>query len=809
MKQDETLAAGSENTAGEIKNEKGILYPVVFFTGMAVIILEIGLTRIFSIALWHHFAFLSISIALFGMGVSGVFLSVKPDILKNDFYKTVFNFACLLSISNLAAFFIFTHLKLDVRNLGEITNLLKFIVFYLFLALPFFFAGCVMSSIMSKKSEIVQKLYFWDLIGAGSGCLAVVFLIGITGGQGIVILSSLMSAAAAFVLLKGVKKETSAKFTIPLAVWILALIAVIPFSGSIFSITLPADKALSYYQTKGAKVVDSVWNSFSRVDAFTPVPEYTWGLSHEYKGRVPDQIGITIDGDGFTSVVRFDGDLNKIEFPLYTLSSIVHNLNGEGDALIIGAGGGIDVLSARKYGAKNIDAVEINPAISGLASKKYRDYGGKLFEQPGINLFTAEGRNFIKRTQKQYNLVYLPLVDSWAATYSGAYSLSENYLYTIEAFRDYYNHVNPGGYISISRWEHKPGLPVQSFRLCALAVSATGQDLRNSVVITSQEKLLNFIWKKGDFTPQELEKIKSYCERCKFNIIYLPGMQNDFTAVLNPASSGAFTSAFPFDISSVSDDRPFFYLIDRWNLLPVYFQKALEKKVEFPVVFTITFTVLILSIVFSVVFMLIPLKAKGIGNFTAKSSLLYMIYFGFLGAAFMFVEITLMTKFSLFLGHPSFSLSVVLFALLVFTGAGSYLSAVVGKNRVKTLIVAAAGIALLALLYYFALDKVFSAFLSLSITLRVIISVLLISPFGIFMGMPFPTGLRTLGEDNSTLIPWAWGVNGAASVLGSVLAMIVAQASGFGATLLFAALMYVVCAMVFFMINSAITMKKI
>jgi hypothetical protein len=400
-------------------------------------------------------------------------------------------------------------------------------------------------------------------------------------------------------------------------------------------------------------------------------------------------------------------------------------------------------------------------------------------------------------------------VDSWAATYSGAYSLSENYLYTIEAFRDYYNHVNPGGYISVSRWEHKPGLPVQSYRLSALAVAASGQDLRNSVVITSQEKLLNFIWKKGDFTPQELEKIKSYCERCRFNIVYMPGMQNDFTAVLNPASLSAFSSNFPFDISAVSDDRPFFYLTDRWSLLPVYFQKAIEKKIDFPVVFTITFTVLIFSVLFTVVFMLIPLKVKGIGDFSVRSSLIYLAYFSFLGAAFMFVEITLMTRFSLFLGHPAYSLSVVLFSLLVFTGIGSFLSSTGDKNRKKTLIIASCGILLLSVVYYFMLDKVFSSLLSLDTFLRVIISIVMISPFGIFMGMPFPTGLRQLGEDNSTLIPWAWGVNGAASVLGSVLAMICAQAVGFGATLLFAALLYVVCAMVFFMINSSNTMKKI
>lgn len=792
-----------EEASSKESFEKKLLYPVIFLVGMSVILMEIGLTRIFSIALWHHFAFLSVAIALFGLGVSGVFLTVYSGILKKNFYKSLFNFTVLLSLSNLFAFFIFTRLHLDVNNIGQPLNLVKFVLFYLVLSLPFFFGGCVMSSIISRKSNLVQKLYFFDLMGAGLGCLVVVFLISKLGGPGIMVLSSVLSALAALVSSFGFQGAGKRKTSFGVLAYILVLFIIMGFSGFIFTIPLPSNKALNYYVNEhNSEILFSAWNSFSRVDAFTPVPKYTWGLSPKYTGEIPDQIGITIDGDGFTSIVNFDGDWDKIDFPQYTLGSLVHYLNGEGSALIIGAGGGIDVLSARKYGAKKIDAVEINPAITYLAEEKFKEYSGGLFHTPGINIITAEGRNFIARSNDKYNLVYLPLVDSWAASYSGAYSLSENYLYTVEAFKSYYDLLEEGGFVSISRWEYTPDSPHQSYRLCALAAKAAESDLRGNVVVTNIDRLSNFIWKKGAFSEEELENIRAFCDAGEFEIQYMPGMENPFALLLNPDTGDSFQKAYPWDISPVTDDRPFFYLIDRWKNILIYLDNTIKRKTPFPMVFTIVLVILGLSILFSAVFILLPLKYKGIGSFKGKKPALYLAYFTLLGLAFMFIEIILMTKFILFLGHPSFSLSVVLFTILVFTGAGSYVSSLLKIEEKKLLMLDIALLIVVGIIYYLFLDKLFLEAISLSQGLRSIISFLLLAPVGFCLGVPYPLGLKKLGRDNSTLIPWAWGVNGCASVLGSVMSLVLAQALGFRSALLIALSLYLAAVFVFYLISS-------
>jgi hypothetical protein len=770
-----------------------LLYPAIFLVGLGGIILEIGLTRIFSIILWHHFAFFSIATALLGLGASGVYLSFNPEIGGRNLYRNLYKFPWLVSLSIIVMFFALTRLGLDVRKLGNPAHLLRFALFYLLLTLPFFFGGCAASLAMSGRPALLQKLYFFDLVGAGAGCLAVVFLISRLGGQGIVILSALIAAAAAHVLLAAAPEAEKKRNRLPLALFTLGILAVMPSAGRIFPVSPPPDKALHYFtQVRGARVLDTIWNSFSRVDTFAPIdPKATWGLSDMFQDRGSEQIGITIDGDGFTSIIRFDGDFEKIAFPFHTLNSMVHLLNRGGTALIIGAGGGIDVLSALRLGADRVDGVEINPAITGLVTGKYRDYSGGLFTGERVRLITGEGRNFIKRSKEQYGLVYLPLVDSWAATYSGAYALSENFLYTVEAFRDYYGHVREGGFISISRWESREGeQPYQTYRICSLAMEAAGVDLDGSVIVTSKGRLANFIWKKGILTPGEIAAVSAFCRQNGFQVLYLPGMEGDFRQILQRQTFQGFVRAYPLDISPVTDDRPFFYLTDRWKYLGAYAENAIRKGSRFPTVFTIVIVIIVLTALFSAVFILVPLRVRSRGDFTPSSSAYYMIYFTILGLAFMLAEVTLMTKFTLFLGHPPYSLSVVLFALLVFSGIGSFLSSRLPGPEEKGILAAIGGLCAVGFLQYLLLDGIFSSFLSLDAPYRAGISAVLIAPLGIFMGMPFPLGLKRLARENPGLIPWAWGVNGCASVMGSVLALVLAQAIGFKATLLLCLFIY-------------------
>lgn len=784
--------------------QKRSIYPGVLLTGMSVITLEIAFTRIFSISLWHHFAFLSISIALFGMGVSGVFLSIYPRYIGKNLFRNLYRFSILLSFSILLVFFVFTRMNLDIRNLAQPVNLMKFALFYLLLALPFFWAGCVMSGIMARKSLAAQKIYFFDLVGAGLGCMAVVFMISVLGGQGMVLFSSILSSAAGVSFVGLAPTKLKKRVAMPVVLYAVGLVIILPAARWLFPIPLAKDKALYHYTVrKNARIIQKRWNSFSRVEAFFPVLGKMWGLSENFPKKIPEQIGITIDGDGFTSIVRFDGNLEEIEYPLYSLNSMVHALNRNGSSLIIGSGGGVDVLSALKLGASEIDAVEINPSITDMVTGSFRKFSGDLFFQPGVNLYTAEGRNFIKRTEKKYDLLYLPLVDSWAATYSGAYSLSENFLYTVEAFQDYYSQIKKNGYVGVSRWEYKmPLQPIQTYRICAIASTAVNKDLRKSVVVTSAGILVNIIWKKGEFTERELSVIKEFCNRGDFDILYMPGMENDFAAVLNPKTRSQFIKKYPLDISPVYDDRPYFYLTDRWEYAGIYLRNFFQKGKPLPIVFTISLTIIAVSIIFGLIFILLPLYLKlGEKKISSTKTLLFLAYFSLLGPGFMILELAVMSKFTLYLGNPTYSLSVMLFCLLFFSGLGSYLSSLVKIRMANLVAIAVSGIAVIGLIYYGSLDNWLMASLKFPIFDRVLFSVAIIAPVAVCMGIPYPTGLKLLGLEHQKLVPWAWGVNGSSSVLGSVTSLVLSQTMGFWKTLLFALAIYILALVVFMFLS--------
>ncbi len=790
------------------KGEVSLLFWGVFLSGMAGITLEISFTRIFSLSLWHHFAFLSIAIALFGFGVSGVFLTVYPNFIKGPLGKRLSLFSFFASISVILAFASLVVLKPDVRDLADVVNVVKFGVFYLFLATPFFWIGSIMAIVMEEKSEIAYRIYFYDLVGSGLGCVFFVFLISLLSGQGMVILASGLLFGASLVFAKGEDKVVN---HFPLKVFFgrgrkiflsgyfvfLALIFV--YAHRLFPIPLPKDKALYYFTKKmGAKVIYTQWTPFSRVDGFFPVPPRTWGLSSRFRGKIPPQIGITIDGDGFTSIVGMENrKIEDVKFPFYTLNSMVYTLCRGKDALIIGSGGGIDVLSALCFGVSPIDAVEINPAITYMVEKKFAKFSGHLFQRGDVHLYTADGRNFVKRSDKKYTLIYLPLVDSWAATYSGAYALSENFLYTVEAFRDYYDHVKEGGFISISRWEYKmPHEPYQTYRICAMATDVTKLDLRNSVAVVSHGNLVNLVWKKGNLTKDEIEKIKAFCKRGDFKILYLPGMKNKFSLLLDPSTYMEFVNSYPLDISPVTDDKPYFYLTDRWRYFWVYLSNYIRDGHTFPVVFTIILTIVFLSFIFSIIFMLLPLYIYKRRSLRIPKSYAYVLYFSLIGLAFMFVEITLMNKFSLYLGHPAYSLSVVLFSILFFSGLGSWIGSRVKRSNM-VLFWAIFSMVLIGVVYYLCMDKILLLTLKWGILKRVLVTFLLIMPLALCMGVPFPTALKTLGEKYNYFIPWAWGVNGVSSVLGSVLSLVISQTFGFWKTLLVALILYLF-AFVFF-----------
>ncbi|MCL5773206.1 MAG: hypothetical protein M1536_02360 [Firmicutes bacterium] len=769
------------------------LYIGVFFIAMAILVLEIGLTRIFSITLWYHFGFLSISVAMLGLGASGAFIFAFQEFFRREIYMLLSRLSLLFSIANLTGFFLLVRIHPEFTSSAGPLNILKIALFYLILCIPFFIGGLVLSCAIWKFSANVHKVYFWDLAGTGFGCILSALVLSLMGAQAVVIISSILGLLASMLL--AYRSGEGMRLFPVLSLILGSFLIIMPVSEKLFPLELPEGKALYHYThlDNPAKVNFTGWNSFSRVDAFSPVPPTAWGLSPAFKGNIPPQIGITIDGDGFTSIVNFDGALDKISFLDFTPSSLVHQLKKGPDSLIIGSGGGIDVLTALKNREEKITAVEINPIICYLDKEKYAAFAGRLFENPKIRLVTAEGRNYIKKTGDSFDIIQLPLVDSWAATYSGAYSLTENYLYTGEAILDYWRHLKENGILSISRWEYVNSLQIS--RICVTALEAlekTGiKNLKDCTAIIKSGNLVNIMLKKGKFTASEKAFIEKFARERQFQMLYLPGMNNYYSSLLDTQTYRIAVAESPLDISAPTDDRPFFYLDKRFDLLPVYISNWMQGLAPIPPVFAILFVIIISAFIFSIIFIVLPLKVKLPGERGGGRMFLWGLYFCFLGFGYMILEVSFMEKFILYLAKPGYSLSIVLFSLITSSAMGSFLSGAIKKPLKSRLTFAVLILAFYIIFLKFFLPAIFSQTLYLPLAVRALISAVLLFPAGLVMGMFFPLGIEALQKESDFLVPWAWGVNGCASVVGSVITIFVAIGMGFWFTIISALLLYI------------------
>jgi hypothetical protein len=529
-----------------------------------------------------------------------------------------------------------------------------------------------------------------------------------------------------------------------------------------------------------------------------------WGLSSRCAAPAPpEQMFITIDAAAITTITRFDGDLEDVGFVNCAPSSLAFQIGAEppGSALIIGPGGGIDVLTAHYNRVERIVGAEINPLIIDLVvdDALYQDYAGGLYtDYPQIRVELAEGRNFVARSKEKYDLIQFSQVDTWAAAASGAYSLSENFLYTIEAFLDYYDHLTDDGMLAIGRWYFEP--PRQAFRLVTIGTTALEQrgvaDPAQHFIVVRAGGTSTFLMKKSPFTADEITRLRDVVDNLGFTLLYAPGdvdPNNWFARFFTAPDRAQFYRDYPLDVTPTTDNRPFFFEYYGWS----NFGDFRSGKVTLVIL-------LVQALLLASGLILWPLWRFQRRGLATRGARRFLVYFAALGIGFIFVEIGLMQRFILFLGHPVYSTSVVLFSILTFSGLGSFLSGrlLAGKSpspaaeaggevdprRVQRWIIPLLG--MLTVIYVFVLPPLFRWLLALDLTYRVGVSVLLLAPLGLLMGMPFPLGIRLVDRVNSTLVPWAWGVNGFGSVVGSILAVVIAQSYGFALVIGLAVVIY-------------------
>jgi spermidine synthase len=767
----------------------------IFLIALSILVFEITLTRIFSVTLWYHLAFMAVSLAMFGIGVSGVMVYILRDKLQeNDLSKHLQRFSGLFSVSIvlcLIALLSFPH-PIDVSEQSFFTLFLV----YAISSVPFFLGGMCISLALTHLSKSISKLYFFDLVGSGVGSVIVILLLENFTGPTVVLFSG-MFAALAF-LIFSINDKKMRKLAAVLFACILLLVIFNASSNYVHIIYAKGnvEPTLLYEE----------WNSFSRVTVIPGISNFTlaWGMSPYYNTSNVEQLQIIIDSSAGTQMNRFDGNFSKEENLKYDITSLAYYLKNYPKVLIIGPGGGRDVLTALLFNNTDVTGVEINPIIVDLVNSTYSDFTGNLYSYLGVKIVAAEGRSYIRGSNETYDLVQASLVDTWAATSAGAYSLSENNLYTKEAFIEYMNHLSNDGVLTMSRFAFQP--PQQDLRIVSLSISAMG-----AINISNPEKhimifktpcaydktlyISSFILKKSEFTDEEVNRISDKAKELGYTTVYTPTNHSDptFAQLITTNDKEAFYDSYMFDVSPSTDDKPFFFHMLRTSDFMSFF--SINKGTESGQLFNyyavfVLVSLLIISTILVLIFMLGPLLIYRGKEILANFKPCILGYFALLGIAFMLIEMVLMQKFVLFLGHPVFALSVVLFSILIFSGIGSLLTSRFVSSR-KALICAIIGITLTGLLYYFALSGIFNATLQMPILQRILISVITIMPIGLFMGMPLPLGIKIIEKDNHDIIPWAWGVNGATSVLGSVFATFIAINVGFNMTLLAGVLFYI------------------
>jgi hypothetical protein len=560
---------------------------------------------------------------------------------------------------------------------------------------------------------------------------------------------------------------------------------------------------------------------------------HDWSLSPRYAGALPASRYMDIDSAASTPILEARQDLSNVSYLAYDLTALAFYLKGsrpgEPDAggartpfttLVIGPGGGRDLLSALVFGASHVDGVEINPIIvNEVMLGRFREYSGGIYADPRVALHVEDGRSYVRRAGRRYDVIQASLVDTWAATSAGAYTLTENMLYTVEAFDDYLDHLTDAGLLTITRWRF------DGLRLVSLAQEACarrGWDPTARLALVQYGNVVNLMLKRDPFTPAEISRLSQVAGDLEFRVVYVPGRApvegsralaalddsgvGDYVRLITARDRLAFYRDYPIDITPTTDDRPFFFNTTRFGrqTYVAWLRSRLFGWTEpwtrpLPGGFatgglTALLVVIGLSAVLVTLFVVGPLWIVGRPALD-RGWPGWLGYFGCLGAAYMMVEIALLQRFVLLLGHPVYSLTVTLFSLLLGTGLGSWLSRRIGDERLRRrLLTALAAIVFMGIAAVVLIPPVVNYAIGWPITARLVLAAVLLLPAGGLMGIPLPSGMRLLSRRQSALVPWAWGINGALSVLGSGLSVLVAMTFGFSATILAGASVYALAA---------------
>ena len=781
----------------------------VFFISAALISYQILLFKMFSIQYWYHFAYLIISIALLGFGASGTFIFLFRRTLNDHFPLVLFSGSLLFVLSIWMNIYLNRMIAFNpLMIIWDKSEIFRLLYLSLSLFIPFFLGAMCIGVSFVAASNYIHRMYFANLAGSGLGSLIVLLAFLHIGPFEIMFIVSIIAILAA---LGG--STTRVRQGIVVIAGVAAILIYIFFLRSL-PLAMSNFKELSQAEnlTAAKKEIESPGPLGLVTVLDSPAYHYLPDLSLNCPYQLPRQKGLFLDGNTVGAINEFSGNLNAVRFMDYRTNSAAYKILNRPDVLIIGGGSGTEMLNAMYHEAKSISVVEMNRDIIRLMQGPYKTFSGDIYGSAGTHAFVEEGRGYLQRTAARFDLIEISLLESMGAASAGVYSLNENYLFTTEAIKLCLNRLRSEGILSVSTWVKN--LPRDNIKLFAMAVEAIEQSAKNapvqSIIMIRSWQTATLLVKNGSFNEKETEVIKEFCKAHLFDISYCPGVTEKETNIFNkfegdPFYSAAvsllskerdkFYDAYPYYIRPATDDRPFFSHFFKIEMLKEYLSSSNRVLIPFLdwgyiLVWITACVVFFLGIIF--ILAPVPFIIPSRKGFTS-----IIIYFGSLGMAYMFLEISILQQFIRYLYDPVFSASVVIGSFLVYSGIGSLIAGNAGSVKAKHIFCAVLVIGLVGVIFITADQWLHNVLAGLPLWLRMISCSLLIAPLAIPMGIPFPSGLSALATERGGFIAWALSINGFFSVIGSSATVLIAISWGFKSIILIAVSLYIVAAFTF------------
>jgi hypothetical protein len=754
--------------------------PAVAIAGFSasIFLLEVLLTRLFSVTLFHHFAFAAISIGMLGLAASGVRVALRRP-TPDETPDAVVGAAVLFAATALAAVLILVQIGLFPSFTWE--RLLMLAIVYGVCFVPFYFGGLGLALILSSYADRFARLYASDLAAAGLAGLAVFPLLRGLGGPAAIVAAALVALVATLLAFPEASASLRGRGALVLVVGV-ALIGADALSAVLRPRRPKGDAAAA------SKLIFDGWNALSRVVVYDDVV-LPWSLSPRYRGQVSLGLRMDIDAAAATPIINAKaGSAN--EYLRYDLTAVGHVVAPSASALVIGAGGGRDILTCLLFGVSHVDAVEINPIIANDVMRgRFRAAAGGIYDDPRVTIHVGDGRSFVRGSREHYDFIQLSLVDTWAATAAGAFALSENNLYTLEAFEEYIDHLTPDGVLTVTRWAGGESYRMLTLAHAALRARGAVDPGRHMALMEFPQELsatsspVTLVLRRAPFDEASAQKVRDFVDGGGFTMLHdplraLPGRISEMARAQDAALEARRTE--DYDLAPPTDDRPFFF--DR--ALP--FLVGLRERPQrlFSEGRYLVVEVLTLATLLGVLAILLPLwrGARVALQAEAPVALRVFPYFTCLGLGFMLVEMSVMQRFVLFLGHPTHALTAVLAGLLIGAGIGSALSPRLASSSVPAPALAALIATAVLLASELAHPFVLGTAQALPFSIKLGITELLALPLGAALGTLMPLGIAQLAARAPGLVPWAWGVNGFASVVGACAAVLLSMSWGFSTT---------------------------